>query len=129
MPLLVDIRRRAKLMLGPLLGACIALYFGYHLLNGKRSMMVLIELDHKIAEARDMLADVHAERAALERRAALLRPSQLDADMLEEEARRLLNMGRPGDFVVMLPGAAERDEGGQRLPETRPALLKGVTRN
>jgi cell division protein FtsB len=129
MPLMVDIRRRAKLMLGPLIGACIALYFGYHLLNGNRSMMVLIELDHKIAAARDTLAQVHAERAALERRAALLRPSQLDADMLEEEARRLLNMGHPGDLIVMLPKQGGPDTGSQPLPETRPALLKGVIRN
>ncbi|MSO75710.1 MAG: septum formation initiator family protein [Alphaproteobacteria bacterium] len=129
MPLIVDIRRRAKLMLGPLLGACIACYFGYHLLNGNRSMLALIQLDQEIALARDTLAEVHGERDALERRASLLRPEHLDADMLEEQARRLLNVGRPGDLIVVLPLSGSRDEATERLPGTQPAMHRGVNRN
>ena len=129
MPLIVDIRRRVKVMLGPLLGACIAAYFGYHLIYGNRSMMALISLDQEIVLARDTLAEVHRERDALERRASLLRPDNLDADMLEEQARRLLNVGRAGDLIVIIPQAGLRDTGGERLLETQPAIHRGVNRN
>ncbi len=55
------------------------------------------------------------ERKALEARVKLLYPESLDADMLEEWARRLLNYGLPDEAVVL-----DGDEDDAALKE--PAL-------
>lgn len=101
MPLMREIRRRARLVVGPLLFACVAGYFGYHTMNGDRSAVALIRLDQQILEAKDLLARTTETREVLERRASLLRPDNLDRDMLDEQIRLMLNYGRPNDVVVM----------------------------
>ena len=44
-----------------------------------------------------------AERETLERRVRLLNPGSLDADMLEERARLMLNYGHAYDIIILDP--------------------------
>jgi cell division protein FtsB len=48
-----------------------------------------------------------AERVALERQVATVRPSSLDADVIDLEARTALNLMRPDEVVINL-GAAQQ---------------------
>jgi cell division protein FtsB len=43
-----------------------------------------------------------AERVELERKVSLLRPDNLDPDMLDERARAMLNYLHPRDLTLML---------------------------
>lgn len=102
MSLLIEIRRRAKSLIGPFLGACAVTYFAYHTVQGDRGLLAWWRLRHEIAEAEATLAQVQAHRSATEHRASLLRPDSLDPDMLEERVRFMLNAGRADEVVVLL---------------------------
>lgn len=100
-----EIKRRAKDVIGPVLGFCIVGYFVYHSIEGDRGLVAYLRLTEQIQLARAQLAEVSAERKALEQRVGLLRPNQLDPDMLDERARLLLNLARPDEIVIPDPSA------------------------
>lgn len=102
MILVSEIRRRARSLVGPFLGACAVVYFAYHTVQGDRGLLAWWRLRHEIAEAQHTLDRVKSQREALERRAGLLRPDSLDPDMLEERARVMLNVGREDEAVILL---------------------------
>ncbi len=102
MGLLDEIRLRARHIVGPVLCLVLVGYFAYHLVNGERGFIALLQLDQQIQEAKANAAILVKERTAVESRVALMRPDQLDPDMLEERARLMLSVGHP-DEVVILP--------------------------
>lgn len=101
MDVLRDIRRRLRAMMGPLVVACVALYFGYYAIYGDRGVLAMIQLDKKIAETQAILEVEAEKRDQLNRRVALLRPEGIDPDMLEERARILLNFGREDEVIIL----------------------------
>ena len=101
MSLLLEIRRRARHVIGPLIGVCIAGYFAYHAIQGERGLISWLQLNQQIKAAEVTLAETAAERAALARRVALLRPDNLDRDMLEERARLILNLAGTDEVVIL----------------------------
>ncbi len=102
MGLLDEIRLRARHIVGPVLCLVLVGYFAYHLVNGERGFIALLQLDQQIQEAKANAAILAKERTEVESRVALMRPDQLDPDMLEERARLMLSVGHP-DEVVILP--------------------------
>jgi cell division protein FtsB len=100
MKLAREIKRRARLVILPVLYVCAAAYIGFHALQGERGIKVWSALKQQIEAAtleRDRLA---AERDRLDARAALLRKATLNRDMLDESVRRMLNYGRPDEIVI-----------------------------
>ncbi|MEE1561860.1 MAG: septum formation initiator family protein [Alphaproteobacteria bacterium] len=102
MGLLDEIRLRARHIVGPVLCLVLVGYFAYHLVNGERGFIALLQLDQQIQEAKANAAILAKERTAVDSRVTLMRPDQLDPDMLEERARLMLSVGHP-DEVVILP--------------------------
>ena len=98
--MLQDMRRRFRHILGPMVGLSALAYFAYHTVEGDRGLLAWLRLRGQIDDAELQLAQVSSEREALEHRVLLLRPDHLDPDMLEERARALDDLGRPGDIVV-----------------------------
>ncbi len=103
MKMIAEIRRRARHVIGPFLGLTAVVYFAYHTVEGDRGLFAWWRLNHEVHAAETALASLQAEQNRLDRRAQLLRPDHLDADMLEERARIMLNMGRPDEVVVLRP--------------------------
>lgn len=97
-----DIKRRARTMVGPMLGCLLAAYFVYHSIQGDHGALAWRQLDVLISEAEGSLATLEGKREGLERRVRMLRPDSLDPDMVEEQGRRLLNFSHPDD-VVLIP--------------------------
>jgi cell division protein FtsB len=93
-------RRRARLIIGPILGISLCAYFAYHLVQGDRGLMAWIRLNQQVREAKTTLAAVEVERSTLERRVDLLRPDHLDRDMLDERARAVLNLIGPNEVAI-----------------------------
>lgn len=102
MVLMLEIRRRARHAIGPLIGAAAVAYFGFHMVQGERGLIAWWHLTREIAKAEATAQTIAAERAEMEHRVALLRPESIDPDMLEERARLMLNVGRPDERVIPL---------------------------
>jgi cell division protein FtsB len=85
----------------------LALYFGYHVLSGSRGLLAWQELNRQLAASEQELADLHAERQALEQKVSRLRPAALDPDLIDELARRNLSLAEPLDMIILLDPRGE----------------------
>lgn len=100
MSLLDEIRRRSRSVIWPVICALLMVYYGYHLLEGERGLKAWWRLNQEIAIASGTRDDVKAERIRLATRVSLLRKDSLDADLLGERARRMLNVMRRDEIVI-----------------------------
>ena len=108
----VEISRKARQIIGALMGAAVIAYFTYHAVQGDRGLIAWWNLRYEIERADAALADVQSRKAMLEHRVSLLRPESLDRDMLEERARLMLGAVHPLDIIVPDPDAvASRSNG------------------
>lgn len=107
MALLREIKAKARQVAPPVAAACMVAYFAYHAVQGDRGLIAWLHLKAELAQARAVEADLAAERAVLERRVALLRPDNLDPDLLAERAHALLNYGRDDEVVIILERNAD----------------------
>lgn len=78
-------------------------YLAYHALEGANGLWALRELDARAVVLGQRAAELHTARQNLEARVALLRPDNLDPDLLDEEARRLLGFVHPDEVVILTP--------------------------
>ncbi|WP_316976394.1 FtsB family cell division protein [Shumkonia mesophila] len=100
MGLIVEIRSRARHVVGPILGICAVAYFAYHAVQGDRGLLAWIALKQRVATAQADLDQIAAQRKILEHRVSLLYPENLDPDLLDERARLMLNYGHATDIVI-----------------------------
>ncbi len=109
MILLSEVRKRARYIAGPVLGACVFGYIAYHAVQGERGIFAWLKLTQQVEESRATLDSASAEWEVLERRTSLLRPDNLDPDLLSERARAVLGLAHPNDVVIYaIPGARRR---------------------
>jgi cell division protein FtsB len=85
-------------------------YFAFHGWNGDHGLQAKRGFEIEMARLYQELDQVRAERAAMEKKVALLRPQSLDPDMLDERARDLLNWAHPNDLVMFKPAKAGADQ-------------------
>lgn len=95
-----ELKRRARDVIGPVLGFCVVGYFVYHSIEGDRGLLAYARLTERLSEARAQLEEIQAERKALDQRVSLLRTDNLDPDMLDERAREILNYSRPDEIII-----------------------------
>jgi cell division protein FtsB len=74
-------------------------YFGVNAYTGNHGLRARADLDQQIAQLSKELGVLRAERSHWERRASLLQPEAIDADMLDERARVLLNYADPRELI------------------------------
>ena len=89
------------------------LYVGYQTVQGERGVLGWMERSAEVERIRAEVPALAAERQTLERRVSQLRTDNLDLDLLDQEARRLLNLGHPDEEVLFLDDPAQpgREEG------------------
>jgi cell division protein FtsB len=97
------IRRCARVVLGPLIGISLTGYFAYHFVEGDRGLNAWLRLSREIRAETANLQAVRTQRAALDLKAANLRPEHVDPDLLDERIRATLNVVAPDDIVIMQP--------------------------
>lgn len=93
--------RKGRLVV-PALAVAFLGYFGFHAYYGDLGLYSTVELDKDRAALHDRLAALTATRNALEHRVALLRDGSIEKDMLDEQARRQLNLSRPDEVTILL---------------------------
>ena len=89
-----------------LFAVCLALigYFSYHAVEGNHGLHKRTTLAERIEKLEAELAVLRQERLRIEHDVALMTDRvQAEPDMLDEQARGLLNQVRPGDIVVLRP--------------------------
>jgi cell division protein FtsB len=101
-----EIRRRARFLVGPLLGAALTSYFAYHTIEGDRGLRAWRDINQQMRMAKDQLATVEAERDALEHKVAGLNPNHVDPDLLDQQIRSQLDLVSPDDIILMQPSSS-----------------------
>jgi cell division protein FtsB len=91
---------RGRWVVLPILAALA--YFAWHAVHGPRSLLAWVELSREVEASRAELSRLRGERALLDRRVDGLRRDALDADLLEEELRKLGYVAE-GEVVVLTP--------------------------
>ena len=98
-----EIRSRARFILPRVLAVCTVVYFAYHAVEGDRGFLTWLRLKQELAQVHETQNVLHAERDEIQSRVSLLRPDNLDPDLLEERARDVLNYGRESEVIVITP--------------------------
>ncbi len=80
--------------------AALLLYFVLPGIIGDRGLFAMARMHQEIAVSKADLESIKTRRMALEARAKLLRPDNLDLDMLDERARATLGMTKPNEYVI-----------------------------
>lgn len=96
-----EIRRHSLAAIVPVICFAAIGYFAYHAMEGEHGINAYTRLTLQIQDTKAALSEVTAERRTLERRVSLLRAQGLDADMLEEQGKKVLGLLRPGDRVIL----------------------------
>ena len=102
MIVLRELRRRAHLIVGPVLGIALTGYFAYNLVEGDRGLIAWLHLTREIRTESVKLEAVRAQRQALDLKVSNLKPDHLDPDLLDERARLLLDDADPRDLALMI---------------------------
>lgn len=105
------IRPRLGSAMMPLLTVLMLAYFGYHALEGDHGMKAWLRLTAEKAQLSETAADVRARREAIENKVALLKPDNLDPDLLAERVREMLGFSHENEVILFHgPAAAEQPE-------------------
>jgi len=103
MSLIPELRRRARHVVGPTLGALLVLYFASHAFEGDRGAKAWMQLRQRVADAAAVLTAAEARRRELATRVSQLRTDSLDPDLLDERARIIAGLVHPADLVIYYP--------------------------
>ena len=76
-------------------------YFAFQGYNGQYGLLARRSFEQQHAELTEERDRLRAQRMAIESKVRLLSPERIDADMLDEEARLLLNLVHPKDLVLL----------------------------
>jgi cell division protein FtsB len=96
-----EMRRRARFLVGPLLGLALTSYFVYHTIEGDRGLRAWRDITQQLRAASDQLNTVEAERDALAHKVAGLDPNHVDPDLLDQQIRATLDLVGPNELVIM----------------------------
>jgi len=85
----------------PVLTASVLSYFGYHIYHGEYGLQSRRVVEDHIALLNTERQKLEAERALLEKRVRLLHDGTIEKDMLDEYARKNLNLSTPNELTIM----------------------------
>lgn len=94
---------RLNLCAVPLICCAVVGYFAYHAFYGGNGLLAAERLNDRITVLEKSLNAAKEARAKLEKKVALLRPENLDPDILDEFARSFLSKTHQDDIVIMRP--------------------------
>ncbi len=92
-------------LLMPLVAAGFLAYFGFHAFSGSFGIWAMDRLNADAAHLKVELAGLKSEHDRLDKQVATVRPSSLDADVVDMQARMALNVMRPDEVVIQLDAA------------------------
>ena len=94
-------QRNTGRLIVPAVSALFLAYFGFHAYHGEFGIYSKYLYEAQAVELQARLDAVKAQRVGMERRVQLLQDGTLEKDMLDEQARRALNLSKPDEIVIM----------------------------
>ncbi|MEQ1955552.1 septum formation initiator family protein [Mesorhizobium sp. CN2-181] len=94
--------RRTGRLIVPALSVAVLSYFGYHVYHGEFGINSKDQLRARATVLQAALDDVRGQRIALERKVRMLHDGTIDKDMLDEQARRALNLSHADEVTIMV---------------------------
>jgi cell division protein FtsB len=85
----------------PGISALFLAYFGFHAYHGEFGIYSKYRFEIRKAELSARLETVRTDRMTLERRVQLLHDGTLEKDMLDEQARRALNLTLADEITII----------------------------
>lgn len=97
--------RKDTFRLLPLFLLCAGLiaYFSYHAVHGKHGLRAKAALQARVEALENDLNTLRTERERIERKTARMNGPARDEDLIEEQARTVLNFAHPDDIVLIKP--------------------------
>lgn len=99
-------RRNTGRLIVPAIATLVLAYFGFHAYHGDYGLIAKETLEARIATLEGELEALREARRKLERRVSLLNDGSLERDMLDEQARRSLNLARKNEIVIFRTGGS-----------------------
>ncbi len=96
-------QRKTGALIVPAVCAAVCAYFGFHAWSGDYGVASKNRLESRIEALTERLDGIRGERRALEERVALLADGTIERDMLDELARRALDLTHTDEVVIFLP--------------------------
>ena len=78
------------------------LYLGFAALHGEHGLVRLLQAEATEAQLQGELATLRSLRSEMAEKSALLSGARPDLDLLDEQARRVLGLGRPDELLLPL---------------------------
>lgn len=100
--------KRLRHIVMTLIGAALVGYFLYHTVQGDRGLFAMLRMQGQLAQSEDTLRNLKSDREEMERRVQQLRPKSIDADLLDQEARRSLNFSKNKEIIILSPEKSDQ---------------------
>ena len=94
-------QRNTGRLIVPAISAALITYFGFHAYHGEFGIYSRYRLEARTVELQQRLDVIKAQRMQLERRVQLLHDGTLEKDMLDEQARKALNVSHTDEITSM----------------------------
>ena len=75
-------------------------YLSFAALQGEHGLLSLFRLEAQETRLRGELSALRAERESVANKTQRLSTDHLDLDLLDEQARRVLGLGRPDEIII-----------------------------
>ena len=99
------LKHRLRALLPPAIFLAITWYFGWSAIHGKSGLQAQQVQRAQLLQAQQDFAKAEQLRVQWQTRIADLSGQSIEPDMLDEQARAVLNLADPNDLVVDLPPA------------------------
>ena len=100
-------QRNTGRLIVPAVSALFLAYFGFHAYHGEFGINSKYQLEAQTVALQAQLDAVKARRIELERRVRLMHDGTLEKDMLDEQARKALNLSQADEITIMLPTSSK----------------------
>lgn len=94
-------QRNTGRLIVPAVSALFLAYFGFHAYHGEYGIYSKYRYEAEAVELQARLDAARTQRMDMERRVQLLHDGTLEKDMLDEQARRALNLSQIDEIVIM----------------------------
>jgi cell division protein FtsB len=94
-------QRNTGRLIVPAVSALFLAYFGFHAYHGEYGIYSKYRYEAEAVELQARLDTARTQRMDMERRVQLLHDGTLEKDMLDEQARRALNLSQVDEIVIM----------------------------
>ena len=94
-------QRNLGVLIVPSITALFLAYFGFHAYHGEYGIYAKYQLQAETKVLQAKLDTVRARRLALEQRVQLIQDGTLEKDMLDEQARKALNLSLANEITIM----------------------------